>query len=131
MSHSTSTQSPDRRRFMRIHFDGASSVQVAGRRCPVELDDLSLKGALIHCPQTLPVLTGDPMPLAIELAGPSITLHFNATLVRIMGQQYGLRFDSIDLDTLTHLRRLMELNLGDETLLERELEHLFPDQSLS
>ena len=31
---------------------------------------------------------------------------------------------SIDLDSITHLRRLVELNLGDEKLLERELSHL-------
>jgi hypothetical protein len=28
-------------------------------------------------------------------------------------------------DSLTSLRRLVELNLGDEALLERELSHLF------
>jgi hypothetical protein len=28
-------------------------------------------------------------------------------------------------DSLTNLRRLVELNLGDATLLDRELSHLF------
>jgi hypothetical protein len=30
----------------------------------------------------------------------------------------------MDLDTATHLHRLVELNLGDETLLERDLAEL-------
>jgi hypothetical protein len=29
--------------------------------------------------------------------------------------------ESIDLDSITHLRRLVELNAGDPALLEREL----------
>jgi len=31
---------------------------------------------------------------------------------------------TIDVDSMTHLRRLIELNLGDPTLLERELKAL-------
>lgn len=33
----------------------------------------------------------------------------------------GLQCREIDLDSITHLRRLIELNLGSSELLEREL----------
>jgi len=33
----------------------------------------------------------------------------------------GLSCREIDLDSITHLRRLVALNLGDEALLDREL----------
>jgi hypothetical protein len=33
----------------------------------------------------------------------------------------------MEIDSITHLRRLVELNLGDEALLERELEQLLSD----
>ena len=33
----------------------------------------------------------------------------------------------IDIDSATHLRRLVELNLGDPALLERELSALIAD----
>jgi len=36
----------------------------------------------------------------------------------------GLKCHSIDIDSITHLKRLVELNLADETLLHRELETL-------
>ena len=39
--------------------------------------------------------------------------------------QLGLVCRSIDLDSVTHLRRLLELQLGDPTLLERDLAALF------
>ena len=127
MTQTASSQPQDRRRFTRIHFDGTTSLLIAGQLCPVELEDLSLKGALIYSHKTLPILTGDRLTMQIDLTDHIAILHFEATLVRIMGHAYGVRFDTIDLDTLTHLRRLMELNLGDENLLERELEQLFPE----
>jgi len=36
----------------------------------------------------------------------------------------GIRCESIDLDSISHLRRLVELNLGDPELLNRELSAL-------
>jgi hypothetical protein len=41
------------------------------------------------------------------------------------GQHIGIKCRHIDVDSLTRLRRLVELNLGDATLLDRELPHLF------
>jgi hypothetical protein len=38
--------------------------------------------------------------------------------------ELGVRCVDIDLDSITHLRRLVELNLGETELLERELSAL-------
>ena len=40
----------------------------------------------------------------------------------------GLRCLAIDLDSVTHLRRFVELNLGNPELLERELSALLSDR---
>jgi hypothetical protein len=45
-------------------------------------------------------------------------------LVHREGHQVGLRCREIDIESIAHLRRLVELNLGDEDLLERELSAL-------
>ena len=39
-------------------------------------------------------------------------------------KELGLKCKDIDVDSITHLRRLIELNLGDPDLLERELSAL-------
>lgn len=122
----TTSPARDRRRFLRIQFDGTTRIILPDSMQTVELLDLSLKGALIHSEKPLPITPEQNFTLRIDLAGRSQRLVFDTSLVRAMDQDYGLRFDNIDLDTLTHLRRLMELNLGDENLLERELEQLFP-----
>ena len=36
----------------------------------------------------------------------------------------GLQCNAIDIDSITHLRRLVELNLGDEEQLNKELSQL-------
>ena len=36
----------------------------------------------------------------------------------------GYRCEHIDLDSISHLRRLVELNLGDPDILDRELSEL-------
>ena len=36
----------------------------------------------------------------------------------------GLSCEKMDIDSVSHLKRLVELNLGDQDLLERELDSL-------
>ena len=51
----------------------------------------------------------------------------NCQLAHCHGRLAGLVCTSIDLDSITHLRRLVELNLGDPDLLDRELSALIGD----
>ncbi|OZT82227.1 pilus assembly protein PilZ, partial [Vibrio sp. 03_296] len=39
-------------------------------------------------------------------------------------QTIRLKITHIDIDSISHLKRLVELNVGDDTLLHREIEHL-------
>lgn len=126
MSLVTPTSDQERRRFLRIQFDGITELILNEQKHRVELLDLSLKGALIKSEAPLPCQPNDSLQMYIRLTDNDQTLSFDTSLVRIIDNNYGLRFNTIDLDTLTHLRRIMELNLGDENLLERELDHLFP-----
>lgn len=126
MPLTTLSSEQERRRFLRIQFDGVTELILNKHKHRVELLDLSLKGALINSASALPCQPGEQFQMHIHLTDNAQTLSFRASLMRIIDNNYGLRFDTIDLDTLTHLRRIMELNLGDENLLERELDHLFP-----
>lgn len=115
----------ERRRFTRIHFDAKAEINYNGQVFAVHLIDLSLKGALVNTPQVLPCQPNDSITLNVHLSCDSISLKFPSQLTHIEGNHIGLRFGVIDLDTLTHLRRLVELNIGNSDLLERELEQLF------
>jgi hypothetical protein len=45
-------------------------------------------------------------------------------VAHVEGEHVGLLCRSIDIESITHLRRLLEINLGDAKLLERELKAL-------
>ena len=120
------TDSNDRRQFWRAHFHGAASLELDGSRHPCQVDDISLKGALLEIPAATRIAAGSQAKLFLELAsGTSITMQ--VTLVHIEGQQIGVRCDSIDIDSLTHLRRMIELNAGDTQVFERDLSALLRD----
>ena len=111
----------DERRFRRVPF--ATEVQlVAGtQRHSCQLLDIALRGALLECaePWTLPV--GTMASLAIPLPDSAITLNFDAELVHHEGAHLGFQFLHEDLQTFTHLRKLLELNTGDPEGIRSEL----------
>lgn len=110
----------DRRRFKRISFDARTELTQGGKSWPVHLIDLSLKGLLIERPS--PWL-GDPDQSFI------VDIHLNVDIdvqmeVRLTHDDHnhlGFVCEHIGLDSVTHLRRLIELNLADHDELEREL----------
>jgi hypothetical protein len=86
------------------------------------LDDISLKGALLECPEGWSGSLGERCHLTLLLGGePAAKIIMEGHIAHIEGHRVGLACDSIDLDSITHLRRLVELNAGDPELLDREL----------
>jgi hypothetical protein len=59
--------------------------------------------------------------LDIKLVNSDIHLQFEAKLSHKEESHYGFIFLSEEIDTFAHLRRLLELNLGDSEIIDREL----------
>lgn len=116
-------ESNEQRKFSRIPFDVTATLSDATGRWETALMDISLHGALIRKPQDFDAALHQPFALAVHLeGGPDICMD-----VEIAHQEdgvVGLNCRDIDVDSITHLRRLVELNLGDAELLERELSAL-------
>ena len=64
------------------------------------------------------------MQLDVPLAETEDCISMTAGIAHVDGNRAGLLCRSIDLDSVTHLRRLIELQLGDPALLERDLAEL-------
>jgi len=109
------------RRFRRIPFAAEVSLTVDHDYWTGELLDVAMKGALVETMVPLPISTGTRCQLRIPLPGTTISLDFDAELVHVEDQQYGFKFISEDLETLTHLRKLIELNTGDAETTRSEL----------
>ena len=83
--------------------------------------DLSLKGALLQLPAGAEASLGAPCLLKILLADGETHISMAGELAHVEGERSGVLCRSIDLESITHLRRLIEMNLGDAALVEREL----------
>lgn len=109
------------RRFRRIPFAAQAIVKAEGKEHSCELLDLAMKGALLATDKPLHVSLGQSCHLCITWQGGPISLNFEAELVHQDVDHYGFKFISEDLATLTHLRKLIELNTGDAETTRNEL----------
>jgi hypothetical protein len=119
----------ERRRFSRIAFHRPAQLDSQGERITGELLDVSLKGALLEVPRDCRGKPGEACSLAIRLDGADTVIRMDGEIAHRRGIMIGVRCDEIDLDSIAHLRRLVELNLGDEALLHRELAALISDRA--
>lgn len=119
------TNDTERRRFTRIHLDAATEIHFDNQSWDVTLVDISFNGVMVKSEQALPIAKGDVVDIVIHLLGDDIVIRTPATMAHHCDQESGFLIENLDLDALTQIRRLVELNLGDEALLERELDHLF------
>lgn len=116
----------ERRRFTRIPFDAECELHSDKGSAVVQLIDISLRGTLVESSSPLPVELNDRVKLHLYLAN-DILIEIPAVLTHAQPPQYGFTAGEMEIDSITHLRRLIELNLGDAALLERELEQLILD----
>lgn len=112
-----------KRRFSRLPFRSASllTMGTAGGTLDTELIDISLKGALVARPSGVQPAVGTPAVLSIHLEDSDVRITMKGTIAHVTDGRLGLQCLSIDVESMIHLRRLMELNLGDPGLLDREL----------
>jgi len=111
----------ERRRFSRITFHRPGLITVAGVQSEVGVLDVSLKGALLEVPVGLVAQVGAHCAVRIHLDQGEAIIHMEGQVAHRNDRRLGVRCTSIDLDSIAHLRRLVELNLADENLLHREL----------
>jgi hypothetical protein len=109
------------RRFRRIPFVAEVTLNDGQNDWSAELLEVAMKGAMIGTSAPLPLEIGSKCSLCITLPGTPISLEFQAELRHFEGCQYGFKFISENLETLTHLRKLIELNTGDAEATRSEL----------
>jgi hypothetical protein len=117
----------NKRRFSRIKCVEKCIVETANGPISVKLLDIALKGALVEHGSDLPANPGDRWKLLYQLDGSNIVLEFAAEVVHCRGDQTGVKFIEMDLDTMTHLRSLMEARTVNPEQVRYELELFLDD----
>ncbi len=109
------------RHFRRVPFEAEVTLNSGPHVWSGELLDVAMKGAMVGTDSPLPLALGTEYRLSISLPGTPISLDFQAELVHHEESRYGFKFISENLETLTHLRKLIELNTGDAEATRSEL----------
>lgn len=118
----------EHRRFSRILFSSNAQLELNSQSFRTSVLDLSLKGALVAKPQdnNWPHAIADDTAVTLRflLNDSDLEVVMTGTIAHSHEQSLGLRCELIDIDSVSHLRRLLELNMGDAELLGRELSEL-------
>ena len=114
----------EQRVHQRVLFDTLATVHINANDMTTHLIDISLKGALIKKPDAWTAQVGDHGQLRIVLSDNISAINMDIKVAHIEDDHVGFHCEHIDIDSITHLRRLVELNVGDTEILERELSAL-------
>lgn len=125
--------SAERRRFQRFRFTSVLRVQHGDQARDCALLDMSFRGFLARCPEGWQPAAGDRLRVEWRLAE-LIKLELDAVVVHAADSHMGCSWEARDAQSFAHLKRLVEMNLGDAQLMARELKALkaepirqFPD----
>ena len=124
----TEAQGEERRRFHRIGFQADAWLKIAERTIPVEILDISLAGALLNIDSAGQAEDGAAVVLNVEL-GSDVEFDMSGSLIPHGDGNFALHRDLSLVEDDFHLRRLLELNLGDAKLMERDIEALVTDHT--
>ena len=117
----------NKRYYKRVDFHVNAAARVDNILYTGELYDISLKGALIKMNRRLGSSLGKTGNVMLKLPNSNITLEFEAKIVHQKDDFLGFKFVGADVDSITHLRRLLVLNTGDEEEIDREIVYLLND----
>ncbi|MDA7746123.1 PilZ domain-containing protein [Psychromonas sp.] len=118
----------ERRKFSRVNFQGSCSLIFDKPKEHHDFEallvDISLDGALISIQPIVVDLEEELVQLHLTLEGSDIELVLNGFVCHQQEALLGVQFTKLSIETITHLKRLIELNLGDTKSMNREFSEL-------
>jgi len=114
----------ERRIFSRVRFVAKVQINVNSRVYDAKMLDISLKGALIELSDNMSLEKTKQCKIKLCLMKPDVTLNFDSELIYQENNNFGFKFLRVDNTTMMHLRRLLELNLGNSDAIQKELSFL-------
>ncbi len=113
-------QTDDKRHFHRIIYNAQATLKGNQTSLVCNIIDLSLKGCLLRFDQPWSDALETLYTLTLQLSD-SVQIQMELSVSHVIGNEVGFKCEHIDIDSIPKLRRLVELNLGDSALLERDL----------
>jgi len=118
----------EKRKYHRISFNVPVILKKNDQQWETEVIDISLKGLLVKNPQKVAFKNEELISVEFILTDNKTKVSLDATVAHIEDNSIGFNMETISLESFTHLKRILELNSADETLLQRELATLILNQ---
>ncbi|MCG8634508.1 MAG: PilZ domain-containing protein [Desulfobacterales bacterium] len=110
----------DRREHSRVGFTTRIEIILKADGKQVNLDanskDLSLKGIFVETGEQFPLKTHCEVNIYLSGGVDDIKLEILGCIVRQTEAGIGIVFESMDVDTYTHLKNIVRYNSGDESV---------------
>jgi len=117
------SKTEERRRYTRVEFAREAVIKQYDKQYPVNVIDISLAGALVETPESYALNIEHEIELLIVLES-DIHINMHLKLAHSSDSMLGFHCESIDVESMGHLRRLIELNMIDTGASERVLHEL-------
>lgn len=114
----------ERRRFSRIVYQAQAVITQESTQVNASVNDLSLHGLLASSDQADVLDINKQINVEFSLSGSDVTIQLVGNIVGLNNNVIRVAIDHIDIESIGHLKRLIELNVGDDELLHRNIEHL-------
>ncbi len=115
------SENNEQRHFHRIFYKSQVTLSHESMQWPCELIDISLHGCLLRFDKAWEQNNLEMLyTLTLELSEETL-ITMSVSVSHVIDNEVGFKCEHIDLDSISTLRRLVELNLGDSQLLERDL----------
>ncbi|MFW5443890.1 MAG: PilZ domain-containing protein [Methylococcaceae bacterium] len=110
----------DKRHFHRIFYNSDATLSTESNSIPCKIVDISLKGCLLRFDTPWIEPLENLYTLKLHLSD-EISITMQVSVAHVIGNDAGFKCEHIDIDSISQLRRLVELNLGDSEMLERDI----------
>jgi len=110
----------DKRHFHRIFYNADVTLSSDSDSQSCQLVDISLKGCLLKFESPWNSSIESLYSLDLQLSD-DVTIIMQVSVAHVIANEVGFKCEHIDIDSISQLRRLVELNLGDSDILERDL----------
>ena len=113
----------NKRHFQRILFDHQATLSCNNQEWPTNVIDLSLRGLSCTKPRNTTFKIDQLLTLSITLTEEQVIV-METIIIHCEERSLGMKCTRIDINSISELRRLVQLNLADEALLHRDIDQL-------
>ena len=119
------------RKFSRVPFHVGATIRIAERQFQGTVENLSMTGMFLITSEQLAM--GEAVDITIVLSGniPDITVDFKGVVTRNSEDGVGFTFNTMDLDSYTHLKNIITYNSDDAEKVMEEIGHAIDEKLAS